>query len=349
LEGHTTKRLISNKKRYSGAAHRLRLFSRADANLLSHQLKATQNLDDIFAIGAAEIVIDMLTRSRRAIIRPRIEVFMTWRSRIIALVAIAIGACSDHSHAGALSIPHPDSSSARVEYFIKQPQGSGPWPTVVVLHGHQNIWSRPGGLQFVQWGVLDKFAARGYLAVSVSLPGFGNSDGPRDFAGPNTQHAVSAVIAKLKQDGLAKDDKILIQGISLGAVTAALIATQDPTIAGMVLISGLYDLTEFLKQPTSLQTLLVKYALFSETDGSAQALRARSALNFTESIKAAALILNGAKDDRTDPDQAILLAERIKSQGARATAHVFSDYGHEIPVSVRDPEIDAFITEVLAP
>ena len=140
----------------------------------------------------------------------------------------------------------------------------------------------------VQWGVLDKFAARGYLAVSVSLPGFGNSDGPRDFAGPNTQHAVSAVIAKLKQDGLAKGDKILIQGISLGAVTAALIATQDPTIAGMVLISGLYDFTEFLKQPTSLQTLLVKYALFSETDGSAQALRARSALNFNESIKAAA-------------------------------------------------------------
>jgi dipeptidyl aminopeptidase/acylaminoacyl peptidase len=274
---------------------------------------------------------------------------MTWRSRIAVLIVVALGACSDRGPSGALSISHPDHSSARVEYFIRQPQGAGPWPTIVFLHGHQNIWSRPGGRQFVEWGVLDKYAARGYLAVSVSLPGYGNTDGPSDFAGPNTQHAVSAVIAKLKAEGKALDHKVLIQGISLGAVTAALIATQDPKIAGLVLISGLYDFTQFMQKPSSIQAQLVKYFFLAQTDGSPEALRLRSALNFTETIKAATLILNGAKDDRTDPDQAVLLAERIKVNGVRATAHIFPDHGHEIPVSVREAQVDAFMTEVLAP
>ena len=84
-----------------------------------------------------------------------------------------------------LLIPHPKDTSKQVEYFIRRPAGEGPWPTLIFLHGHQED-PRTGGEVFVQWGVLEQIAKRGYLAVAVSQPGYGRSTGPADFCGPFT-------------------------------------------------------------------------------------------------------------------------------------------------------------------
>src|SRR5271163_3191325 len=141
-----------------------------------------------------------------------------------------ICACAAKSLAAdAIFIHHPDDSGKRVEAFVQKPAGNGPWPTIVFLHGHQE-WPSYGGKDFVTWGELDRFAKKGYLAVAVSQPGYGKSSGPADFCGPFTQHAVSAVLAKLKADGLVTPGKIVIQGVSRGAVVGAMIATYDPTI-----------------------------------------------------------------------------------------------------------------------
>jgi pimeloyl-ACP methyl ester carboxylesterase len=127
---------------------------------------------------------------------------MAMRSRLLLAIALSALGCSRRSSARAesLSIPHPDDSSRRVEYFFEKPAGGGSWPSVIFVHGHQE-WPRSGGKDFVKWGVLDRFAKRGYLAVAISQPGYGSSSGPADFCGPFTQHAVSGVIAKLRADG----------------------------------------------------------------------------------------------------------------------------------------------------
>ena len=262
---------------------------------------------------------------------------------VLAASLLSLFACARPDAGRAETLPHPDRPGASVEYLVRKPVGSGPWPTLVFLHGFQPPPTRLGGRAFVDWGVLDDYARKGFLAASVSLPGYGGSSGPADFAGPSTQHAVRAVISKLKTEKLAAKDHIILEGISLGAVTAALIATEDHDIAGLVLISGLYDLPSFMAHSKSVGAEQVKAALISETGGSEAALRSRSALLTHSRIRAATLIMNGALDDRTDPDQALRLAADIKAQGARAQARIYPELGHQIPDGIRRPEIDAFI------
>lgn len=267
--------------------------------------------------------------------------------RLPFLAALILPACAPWASARSATIAHPDDRNAQIEYFVEQPAGKGPWPTIIFLHGHQGAIQRIGGRAFVDWGVLSRFAGRGYLAVSVSLPGYGHSDGPEDFAGPYTQHAVSGVIARLEADHLARPDRLLIQGTSLGAVTAALVGERDQAIAGLVLISGLYDLPAFLTHPRTDAARSIRAVAASQTGGSESALKARSALPYAARIHAPTLILNGARDDRTDPEQARRLGAAINAAGGHATVHIYPDFGHEIPVAAREAEIDAFINGAL--
>lgn len=269
--------------------------------------------------------------------------------RLVFLTAatLTLSACGASAASPDLSIPHPDDASKQVEYFLEQPAGHGPWPTMVLLHGHQE-GSRPGGKDFVDWGVLKQMANRGYLAVSVSQPGYGNSSGPADFSGPSTQHAVSAVIAKLRADGLASRERLVIQGISRGALVAGLIAAQDPSISGLVLISGVYDVPAYVADShAGVEKAAVIASIIAETGGMADALMARSLLRPDVAINASVLILNGAQDDRTDPDQARAFARHVARGGGNARAIIYADVGHRIPIDVRSKDIDSFIDGVL--
>ena len=87
--------------------------------------------------------------------------------------------------------------------------------------------------------------------------------------------------------------------------------------------------------------------MIDETGGGTDALRVRSVLYYAQNVKVPALILNGEKDDRTDPTQARRLAAELISHGVQARVTIYPDYGHQIPVEIRDKEIDPFIDAAL--
>jgi dipeptidyl aminopeptidase/acylaminoacyl peptidase len=263
-------------------------------------------------------------------------------ARSIVAVLLVVCASARLARADALTLKHPDDSSKEIEYFVGRPEGKGPWPTIVFIHGHQE-GEAPGGQMFEP--VLGKYAARGILAVAVSQPGYGHSSGPRDFCGPFSQHAVAGVLAKLRDDGLV--GKLVVEGVSRGASVAGLVAAHDPSIAGLIMISGEYDFSTLAADSTATGIMqAVRDNLLRESGGTPQALHDRSVIDFAKDIKAATLILSGGRDDRTRPEHARELADAINHAGGTARAVVFPDAGHMIPMDVRNREIQPFLDRI---
>ena len=270
------------------------------------------------------------------------------RAAVAALVAVqlVVAACAAHPQSPpGLTVPHPDDGTKRVEYFIARPAGTGPWPAIVFLHGHQDAPSA-GGRIYVENQALAGAASAGMLGVAVSVPGFGNSSGPDDFAGPFAAHGVEAVLDTLQRAGLIAPGKVVILGVSLGAMTAGRVAIDRPTLAGVVMISGEYDLNDELAHPrTALAAGLARAA--GDRLGGDTALATRSLIHDGARFHVPALILAGAKDDRTNPEHAKALADSIVAHGGSARFVEYPDYGHQIPPAVRGAEVNAFVARVL--
>ena len=67
--------------------------------------------------------------------------YMKRDKRVLTLMLAVFAPFASHKPAiaSAFSIPHPDDPAKRVEYFLEKPSTVGPWPTVVFLHGHQEV------------------------------------------------------------------------------------------------------------------------------------------------------------------------------------------------------------------
>lgn len=123
----------------------------------------------------------------------------------------------------------------KIEAVAVWPPGRGPWPALLLIHagrGRAQRFSRE----------LFRLSRRGLLAMSISLPGFGDSTGPEDFAGPRSVGAVLQAMEYLASRKDVSPDGIAIYGFGQGATVALLAAIRDPRIRLVALESGVYDL-----------------------------------------------------------------------------------------------------------
>lgn len=251
-------------------------------------------------------------------------------------------------------ILHPKSGDpASVELFISEPEGPGPWPVMLFVHGHQSS-PRPGGRVFIKLdrrpavatvdeGRLQRMQRRGYLAAALSLPGYGATLGPPDFFGPRSQRAVLVALDHLLAQPEADHDRVVVYGVSGGAATISMAATSDARITALILVAGLYDLGDFYPTGDARLDAYIEH----EAGTTPESFAARAALRRADRISAMTLILHGADDTRGGAvSQARRLGERLQAYGVPTTVRIYDGTGHSIPMATQWEAIDRFLAKV---
>jgi dipeptidyl aminopeptidase/acylaminoacyl peptidase len=267
-----------------------------------------------------------------------------WHLGTALFATIASPAAAQQSQVTRSFLPHPHDSTKRIEYFIAKPADSGPWPVLLFVHGHQE-GDRPGAAFYKSQGTLQQMAERGIVGVAVSQPGYGQSDGPPDFAGPRTQAAIVTVIDHLRRQPFVIADRVGLYGYSRGAIAVSMVATQVRDLAVLILGAGIYDMADAYKRLDRSVPQLDGLARNVEREAgtSREAFLQRSALPNAPRITAATLLLHGARDDRSPIGGAQQLAEALRGGGVPVTLEIFPDAAHSIPAESRVAPINSFI------
>ncbi|WP_428525509.1 alpha/beta hydrolase family protein [Roseibium sp.] len=233
---------------------------------------------------------------------------------------------------------------AAVELFQAHPIGSGePAGAILFVHGNQE-GQLTGARELVDRGTLSTFAVTmNVTAAAVSQPGFGASDGPCDFCGPNTQDAIIAALNVLKNQPSIDSGRVVLYGHSRGAVAAGMVAARYDGLRAVVLSSGVYDLNAFHMDCAD----GLRIAIETEAGQSAQVFHERSALFHADKINTDMLLLHGRHDDRAPVEQAEAFSLALENSGGKVALKVL-ECGHRLPATALKTVVEPFLKEVLS-
>lgn len=204
---------------------------------------------------------------------------------------------------------------------------------------------------FFDNGSLDRYAQKGFIAIAVSQPGYGNYDGPADFCGPLSQAAVRSIMSIFKERTDVNSHEIFLYGISRGALVASMIATQDCSLGGVILDSEFYNLRTVIDQKTLSNIAKETQGMIENIDKEAnlteESMHLRSSVDYISQIKCPVLMFHGFNDNRAPVKQAIDFYENLSKAGTSAQLHL-SPCGHHTPCEEKKALVDLFLEKKLS-
>ena len=230
-----------------------------------------------------------------------------------------------------------DSAGGRAEGYLIRPKGKGPFPLVVLLHGHS--WRGEGASRLLS--VAEQLSTElCYASLAVSLPGYGLTEVPGD---KDDRETISRVVL----DGIATAEKlpwvnqkdVMLYGFSRGAVFTAALVGQVRGLRSVVLHSGAYDLARLYKETPS------PWIRRSPNPNGENNPYLFSVLAEVSNWSAPTLILHGGRDQLIPTNQALILRDRLEALRKPFRFAIFPEAGHRLPSDSVKEEVLSFLTQ----
>ena len=193
-------------------------------------------------------------------------------------------------------------------------------PGLLVVHGR-------GGNARTLLRMGTRLVQLGYAAMMVSMPGYGQSEGPPDAAGPLTVQAVGAALDRLEATAGVDAKRVGAWGISNGAAAVTLLSQGRSDLKAVVAQSGIYDLWAVYRAMT---VPALREAIVHGAGSDSAGWKKRSAA-LNPGKPNAILILHGEKDVNVPAQQAHGFADALKARGVDVESRFFPNSGHELP------------------
>jgi len=226
-------------------------------------------------------------------------------------------------------------SGSSAEAYLTRPAGLGPFPLMILLHGHT---LGPIGAESVL-SEAEAFASDlCYAGLSVSLPGYGATEVPPGTDPEITLKVVLDAVSLVKSLPWIDARRIYLYGFSRGAFFAALLANRLEGIEGIVLHSGAYDLNRFYQDTIWFRSML--------NPTGEKNPKLMSILPEVATWHAPTLILHGEEDFLVSVEQANLLSESLEAAQKPYRFVLYPNSGHYLPSEDVRRKVTAFLKEV---
>jgi dipeptidyl aminopeptidase/acylaminoacyl peptidase len=232
------------------------------------------------------------------------------------------------------------SAGGSVEAYVTRPRGAGPFPLVILLHGHS--MSGRGAEQLLGTArVIAKEIC--FATVAISLPGYGSTEVNNTSIENGTRQVVKDGVSVARQIPWIDQRHLMFYGVSRGATVAAAMINDVKDVTGAVLYAGAYDIARLYRETPS---FWVRRLLNPNGDSNPKLV---SFLGDVSRWRAPTLILHGERDSVIPVNQSLLLRDQLKAAGTRHQLVLYPEHGHFLPrASVREQTVN-FFKEIVPP
>ncbi len=194
----------------------------------------------------------------------------------------------------------------KVEAMAVWPPGGGQRPALLLVH------AATGRAQRFRRAMFD-LSRQGVVAMSISLPGFGGSTGPEDFAGPRS---VAAVLEAARYLASRRDvSGIAVYGYGQGATTALIAAIRGTDIRLVAVEGGVYGLGRAYPDLPPSERERLRFLLGGGPGEKPAAYRMRSPIHEAGRLRGPALIIHSRDEKRYPLSESERLADALKKKG----------------------------------
>jgi dipeptidyl aminopeptidase/acylaminoacyl peptidase len=225
-------------------------------------------------------------------------------------------------------------SGSNGEAYLTRPAGPGPFPLMILLHGHT--------LGFIGAKSLvpeaEAFASDlCYAGLAISLPGYGATEVRPGMDPKITLDVVLDAVALIRNLPWIDAKRSYLYGFSRGAFFTSLLANRIEGIAGIILHSGAYDLNRFYQE-----TIWFRSVLNPNGEKNPKLI---SVLPEVSRWHAPTLVLHGGEDSIVSVQQAQLLRDSLEAAKKPYRFILYPNNGHRLPPEDVRKRATAFLAE----